>query len=972
MARRRLFRYSLIGLASLLVVVVIAGVVLGVVLVRRPFPGYGGEVTIPGLRATATVQRDEHGIPQIYADSPEDLFRAQGYAQAQDQFFAMDWRRHVTAGRLSELVGADADALTSDKLVRTLGWRQVAQQEEQALDSATRSYLQAFAAGVNDYLTGRSASQLSLNYAVLSVRAPLAKIEPWTVTDSLAWFQAMAWQLRGGYDDELARARVLGSIRDLDRLQEVYPAYPYAKRAPILSADETAKLSAAVNASVRAAHSGTGRLGPVTAPAQLRQMQDDSAALERALLGADAQGVVEQARVAVSSVPSLLGSGRAVGADAWVVSGGLTSSGKPLLADDPQLSAGLPGIWYQIGLHCRKVSSGCPFEASGYTFAGVPGVVIGHNGRVSWGMSGLGPDVTDYYLERVDGDTYERDGRSTPMNVRTETIQVAGGSPVTFTVRSTVHGPVVSDLGGAPRPGDNGTGGSSGQGTPATPTPAGKDHQYAVSIAWSALQPGHDAAAVFALDVASDFTAFRAAAQQFDVPAQNFVYADVDGHIGYQASGRIPVRRSDGVLVPGDPAPASSTTGAGPTTGPTTAAPSESPSVSSAPSGVPGSAAAPGSSAPTAGGTDPAPAPGGQGQAAAQATPARLPADGTWPMPGWNSSFDWTGYVPADQLPWVEDPADGLIVAANQPVTTPDYPVQLAADWDYGYRAQRIRDLVHEKVRQGHKLTAADLQTMQGDTYNPMAAELVPLLLQARGLDGFTAEGRDLLRGWDYTQPADSAPAAYYNAVWASLLQITFSDELPDGIQPDGGQQWFAVVSSLLGNPRSTWWDDRRTPDVVETEAEDLRQAMVQARLHLTSKLGKDPSRWQWGHLHRLTLTEQPLGNLTSTGPLHPLLNVGPVELGGSSLVSATGRDAASGSFAVTDAVSMRMVVDVADFDGSRWVNAAGESAHPGQAHYADQLDAWARDETFPWPFSADAVKRATRDTLTLTPGPAR
>jgi penicillin amidase len=988
-----LLRFSLLGLASLLVILVIAGAVLGVVLVRRPFPQYSGEVSIPGLRSSVAVQRDGHGVPQVYADNAEDLFRAQGYVQAQDQFFTMDWRRHVTSGRLSELVGDQPDALAADKLIRTLGWRQVAEAELQQLDPVSRGYLDAYAAGVNDYLAGRSASQLSLGYTVLSLQAPLSRIEPWTPADSLAWFQAMAWQLRGDYDDELSRARVLGAVKDPSRVKELYPDYPYNLHQPILSSDSLARLtggsgSGASSASASGGVAGVGtsggvdgggtsggavrsgsvaktgvtRTGKVTAakvpatpggtagqpgsvtPAQAKQMDFDSAALDRAVREPDAQGVIEQARRAVSAVPAVLGSGRAVGANAWVVSGSKTATGKPLLADDPQLSASLPGIWYQMGLHCRRVTDGCPFDVSGFTYAGVPGVVIGHNARISWGLSSLGPDVTDYYLERVDGGTYQRDGAWPPITTRKETLNVAGGSPVTFAVRSTVHGPIVSDL----------IADSVGPGTAAGQP---RDHQYAVSIAWSALQPGHDLPAVFALDRAGDFTAFRAAAQQFDVPAQNFVFADVDGHIGYTVSGRIPVRRSTPTMASAQSTSPDAAPAAPPATPP--------PATPSAAGGSSGATTDQGTTTPPSG-------PSTTSQAAK--APALLPSNGTWPVPGWNSSFDWAGFVPSEQLPWVLDPSDGLIVAANQPVTPPSYPVKLASDWDYGYRAQRIRDLVSGDLKAGHKLTVADVQSIQGDTYNPVAARLVPLLLQVKtdSSFAFTEQARALLKGWKYDQPPNSPAAAYFNAVWARLLDIAFGDELPEGARPDGGQRWFEVVRHLLDEQKNPWWDDKRTPDVVESETEDLRQAMIQARLDLTRILGKDPQRWQWGHLHQLRLTGEPLGDLGVTSVLHPLLNQGPIEVGGgSSLVDAMGWDASSGAFDSTtfnviDAPSMRMIVDLANLDGSRWVNATGVSSHPGQAHYADQVDAWARNETYPWPFSSGAVGRTTTDTLTL------
>lgn len=913
-ARRRLFRLSLFGGAGLVAVLVVALLVLGVVVVRRPFPDYSGAVELPGLDGTVTVLRDARGVPQIYADSAADLFRAEGYVHAQDRFFEMDWRRHVTAGRLSELVGPDDEALAADKVVRTLGWRRVAEQEYADLDPTTRGYLTAYAEGVNDYLAGRSSSQLSVNYALLGLSVPLPRIEKWHPVDSLAWFKAMAWDLRGNYVSEMTRARVFGSVRDIGRVNQLFPAYPFAGHAPILGsqvqppATASGRTSGASPTSASTSSSGSSSsskspstsqpTGPsaTTSPAVASgtttgTAEADSAALLAALSGDTVQKVLAGAQRSVEAVPDTFGTdnGEGIGSNSWVVSGAHTDTGKPLLANDPHLGLGIPGTWYQVGLHCRQVAESCPFDVSGFGFSGVPGVVIGHNQRIAWGFTNLGPDVTDFYLEKVDGNRYLRDGHMVPLQSRIETIKVAGADPVRITVRSTVHGPILSDVLSDVR--------GVGQRAPVARGVPDRDLGYVVSLAWTALQPGRDMQALFALNRATDFASFRAAALQMDAPAQNIVYADVDGHIGYQAPGRIPVRSA---RVP------------------------------------------------------------------VGATP--VPADGTWPMPGWDSAFDWTGYVAEDRLPYVEDPSEGFIVAANQPVVASGYPVTFTHDWDYGYRSQRIRNLLTSRVHDREKITVAQTRSVQGDTYNPIAAELVPLLLTTK-VDAFTAQGRDLLEGWDYTQPPDSAAAAYFNAVWATLLDLTFVDALPEDARPDGGSRWFAVVSTLLKNPQDPWWDDLRTPDVVESRDEVIRRAMVQARLRLTSILGKDAKRWEWGELHRLRLTADPLGGLRATTPLHPLLNRGPVEVGGgTSIVDAFNWNAASGNFDVISGPSMRMVVDLGDLDRSRWVNQTGQSGHPGQAHYADQLDAWARNETYPWPSSKAAVEKAAHDTLTLEP----
>src|SRR3954452_25370257 len=236
--RRRVLRLSLLGVAALLVVVLVVAFVGTVVVVRRPFPAQDGSLSSPGLSAPVTVVRDDRGIPQIYASSADDLFRVQGYVQAQDRVFEMDFRRHVTAGRLSELVGKDDTALQADKVVRTLGWRRVAEQELAQADPTTRRYLDDYARGVNDYIDNRAPSELSVNYTVLGLDHTVPAIEPWTPLDSVSWFKAMAWDLRGNYDDELARARILGTVKDVDRVEQLYPAYPYAQHEPIVLGGE--------------------------------------------------------------------------------------------------------------------------------------------------------------------------------------------------------------------------------------------------------------------------------------------------------------------------------------------------------------------------------------------------------------------------------------------------------------------------------------------------------------------------------------------------------------------------------------------------------------------------------------------------------------------------------------------------------------------------------------------------------------
>ncbi|HET8600059.1 MAG TPA: penicillin acylase family protein [Segeticoccus sp.] len=851
---------------SVVAVIVAVAVVLGVLVVgqlRRSLPQTSGELHVAGLGGDVTVIRGAHGIPQIYADNPEDLFRAQGFVAAQDRFFQMDLRRHIVSGRLSELVGKDG--LDTDRVIRTMGWYHVAQEELPKLSPKTQSYLRAYADGVNAYISSKgSPSDMSLEYAVLARKFPGYHVRRWTPVDSLAWLKAMAWDLRGDYADELARARLAGtmSMRHIDAL---YPPYPYRVHAPILSARDWSPPP------------GAGQLPPA---AHGRGATVNAA--YRSLRTPDARRAFSAVNAALRKIPATLGRGEGIGSNSWVVSGAHTTTGKPLLANDPHLGVGIPGIWYQTGLHCRTVSAQCPFDVSGFTFAGLPGVVIGHNAHIAWGFTNLGPDVSDFYLEKVVSGSYERDGSYRPITVRHETIHVAGGKDVPLTVRSTVHGPIMSDV----LPDVAAAGG--------TAPVAGKEQhpRYAVSLAWTGLRPTRTADAIFELNAATDWQQFRRAAKDFAVPAQNLVYADTQGHIGYQAPGMVPIRRS---------------------------------AIKHAPPGY-------------------------------------------WPAPGWDSRYDWKGFVDFADLPHVLDPAEGFIVTANQAVTASTKPF-LTTEWGYGFRSERIRTL----LERDQKISPAQMGRIQLDTRNIFAPSLVPMLLSVDlHRSPFIEEAQRLLRHWNYTSPADgssnSAAAAYYNAVWSHLLTLTFDDELPRDLQADGGGRWREAVAQLLARPNDPWWDNKSTPAVTEGRDEILRQAMVDARLDLTKTLGKKTDTWQWGRLHQLTLKSDVLGGDGVPGVIRSIFNRGPYPMpGDTAVVDANGWNADQG-YQVDWAPSMRMVVDLGHLDRSRWVNETGNSGHPYSGNYDDQIESWIKGESHPWPFSHRAVHAAADDTLILKP----
>ncbi|MFP4235383.1 MAG: penicillin acylase family protein [Nitriliruptoraceae bacterium] len=537
----------LAGLALLAVLVLPA---VGVITVQRSAPQTDGEVAVPSLEHPVEVLRDEHGVPTIVARTSADLFRAQGYVHAQDRFWEMDIRRHITAGRLAELFGASQ--VETDAFIRTLGWRRVAEAELDLLEDETLAMLEAYAEGVNAWLGSRSGARLSLEHALLPLSGARGYVpEPWTPADSVAWLKAMAWDLRANLEDELLRARLLATDLGPDRAwQDLFPGFPEDRHPPILTAagrivdgryvpgsgasdpDDAPVATGAITAAPGAAD---GDEALVAAGATTRSLETSAPSVQRAL---------QAAQEALAAAPELLGDGSedGIGSNSWVVGPERSATGAALLANDPHLGPSQPSLWYQSGLRCEPVGPECPYHVLGYSFAGMPGIIIGQTDRVAWGFTNLGADVTDLVIERLDGDRYLTEDGWEPLQTRTETLRVAGGEDVTLTVRATRNGPLFSDVSGAGTEVADGPLGAAG-------SDASDDLEHAVALRWVALDPVPTVDAVPSFMRARDWASFREAARRFQVPSQNLVYADVDGHIGYQAPGRIPVRASgDGTL----------------------------------------------------------------------------------------------------------------------------------------------------------------------------------------------------------------------------------------------------------------------------------------------------------------------------------------------------------------------------------------------------------------------------------------
>jgi penicillin amidase len=491
----------------LLVFAVVAlslGAGAGTIVVQRTLPRTSGTLTAAGLTAAVTVIRDRWGVPHITAASEHDLVFAQGYVTAQDRLFQMELNRRVAEGRLAEIFGRgpEGSVLELDKLTRTLDLYAAAEAELAATDDTSRALLTAYADGVNAFLRDHR-DRLPLEFTVLSF-AP----EPWRPVDTFAFGRVEALTLDSTWQTKYSRALLLGHGLSEATVNALYPAYPKTNPTLLTALGTAAPLEPTLpgqGGGIQGSVPGD-TLSPVTrlAFARLAAAPPGTDALVRTLLG----GLTD-----------------ALGSNDWVVDGTRTASGKPLLANDPHLGISEPAIWYEVALR------GPQEDVVGFSFPGTPGVIIGHNRDIAWGVTNVGADNADLYMETLDPaghpGQYEYLGAWQPLITRHESVRVRGETaPITFTVRATQHGPLlndaVSDLTGYTTP---------------------------VTLKWTALQPGYQFSGFLQLDQANGWASFRAALQHISI-SQNFVYADTAGHIGYQMSGLLPIRSAANETLP--------------------------------------------------------------------------------------------------------------------------------------------------------------------------------------------------------------------------------------------------------------------------------------------------------------------------------------------------------------------------------------------------------------------------------------
>jgi penicillin amidase len=468
---RWILRWTKRLVAVLVVLLVLVGVA-GYFWLRTSLPQTSGTIVVQGIEKPVEIVRDANAVPHIFAESDNDAYFALGYVHAQDRFWRMEVQRRLGAGRLSEVVGRSA--LRFDKFARTLGLYRRAKAALPHLSPDVRAALDAYSAGVNAWLASHGGA-LPPELELLRIRP-----EPWQPADSLVWGRLMSQQLSGSWFGELQRARVAARI-GADKLADLWPPYP---------GDAPVTITAALG----------------TELAALAQLPLDAlaAALPRELIGPGAS-------------------------NEWALSGRLTATGRPILANDPHLGLSAPALWYLARIEAPGLS------VTGATVPGVPFTLLGHDRAIAWGFATSYIDTDDLFIEKLDANDPNRyvtpDGTQ-PFVARQEVIAVRWDDPVTIVVRETRHGPVISD---ALPPGDAAA--------------AGPGYVLALSATWL-RDDDRTAEAIYRLNRAQNWDGFTAALRLFDSSAQNIAYADIAGNIGLYMPAEIPIRKSGNGFLP--------------------------------------------------------------------------------------------------------------------------------------------------------------------------------------------------------------------------------------------------------------------------------------------------------------------------------------------------------------------------------------------------------------------------------------
>lgn len=756
---------------------------------------------VRGLKAPAEIIVDRWGLAHIYAASTHDAYFLQGYNVARDRLWQIDLWRKRGLGLLSESFGETH--VEQDRAARLFLYRGDMASEWRRYGPGAQDNYEAFVAGINAYVD-----------AVRAGTKPLPR--EFVITDSKPahWRAEDVVRIRThalvmNARSEVQRARLVckGGLDAARATQRLYP-------------DHTPQVPEG--------------LDPCTIDANVM----DDYALATGPVNFDA----------LTKVAEALPDDVKDGSNNWVIAGSRTTTGRPILANDPHRALTVPSLRYVVHIEAPGLS------LIGAGEPGVPGISFGHNGKGAFGLTIFSTDQEDVYVYETQpgrAERYRYRGRWEKMRMVRETIPVKGSKPVTVELPFTRHGPVIHRS-------------------------AERNQAYAIRTVWS--EPGTSAyAAASWLANAASWEDFRTAADHWGTPPLNLIWAGPDGAIGWSAAGLAPVRPN---------------------------------------------------------------------------------WDGLMPVPG-DGRYEWKGFHTPRSLPSVKDPAQGWIATANERNVPKDYPADVPLGYEFADRSryERLAQLLSGKDR----VSVADAAAMQMDIHDLSAQRLLALLKDVKGWDAESTQALGLLRNWNGDMRADSAAAAIAGTWLASHLGAALvahavapdAQPLAPRVAADAALRILETRDAVLG------------PDAAATTQTVLRESLTATLGELRRRLGPNMESWTWGGVHTLEL-KPPFGTRLGADELRAM-TIGPRPAGGSATtiaMAAPGKD-----LAAVHGPSVRIVMDVGDWDKSVFMNMPGQSADTSSPHYGDFVPGWLAGEFAPMTYTRPAIEKVAEHVISLTPG---
>ena len=786
----------------------LVGVVFSIILFKYMFhvslPQYSGSKQLPGVDDSVEVFFDEYGTPHVFATNEKDLFYVSGYLVARERLFQLSLSAASGRGELSLFIGDDR--LSSDIYLRTFGIPFVAKEVDEKLDDKTRKLLSAYCQGINDWID-ESENNWPVEFRILR-----SKPIKWKTSDVIAFSRLMAYELQQSWKGEI----ILGALVETLGIKYAKGLFP-------------------------------------------NDPDDIMIATPYNNMGAFYNKISKEER----KIRSLIGmDGSVMGSNSWVINGNKTESGKPILSNDPHLGTKHPSWWYEMHL------KGGEFNISGVCLPGMPIPIIGQNENAAWGFTNIMIDDMDFFIETINPNNlnqYKHDNNWKEITIRKETIKLKSGSDTTITVRSTHHGPIITDIHGSL-----------------------KNSKKQISMTWSGHFMSDELPTLIKMATIKNWDDFSDAVKTFSVPGQNIIYADINGNIGWRPAVKIPIRKN---------------------------------------------------------------------------------AKNLLPRPGEDSAYDWNGFVPFNEMPFLLNPKKGFIATANNKTIDDSFPYYISNQWASPSRIKRIEEMLKDKTS-----TNLDyMQEIQMDQKSHLALEIVNHLLKTKSNDNnkWLNKGHNILSEWDFIESPNSKGALVYHYILNALLKNIYGDEMNkigENYLIDFVNQPMVPVRSmisLLRAPNSIWFDDINTNEV-ESKSQILEKSIVDGIRLLEKDFGNNDNNWKWSKTHTITQSHA-MGSQKILNTLFNF-NLGPFPSGGSSGSINKAEYKLLKDFDVAVAPSMRRIVDFNNLNETKFILPGGQSGLQNSPHYKDQSELYKLGKYRTTYFDENYIRLNIKNRLVLLP----